>query len=84
MSKKEKLIEKLRQKSKDFTFDEMNTLLTSLGFQCYNKGKTSGSRVLFLREDGISIILHKPHPNKELAQYQIRQILKAVEEEKLI
>lgn len=43
MSRK-KLINKLRSKPKDFTFDELETLLDLLGFTKSNKGRTSGSR----------------------------------------
>lgn len=49
MGKKEKLIAKLKSNPKDFTFDEMKTLLEALGFVMSNKGKTSGSRVKFMK-----------------------------------
>ena len=83
MSKKEKLINKLKSKPRDFTFNEMESLLLSLGFDKSNKGKTSGSRVLFMR-NGLSIDMHKPHPNKELLSYQISKILRILEKEGLI
>lgn len=83
MGKTEKLIERLKSNPKDFTFDEMQTLLLSLGFELSNKGKTSGSRVKFFK-DGIFIILHKPHPRKELLSYQIKQIIETLSEEGLI
>ena len=83
MGQKEKLIAKLKIIPKDFTFEEMETLLTALGFEKSNKGKTSGSRVKFMKDD-IPIILHKPHPRKELLEYQIKQILETLEEEGLI
>ena len=47
MGKKEKLIERLKSKPKDFTFDEAETLLGYLSYHRSNKGKTSGSRVIF-------------------------------------
>ena len=80
MSKKDKLLERLREIPKDFTFDEMRTLLEFLGFEMVNKGKTSGSRVKFIKSNQI-IILHKPHPRKELLEYQIKQILDILEQE---
>ena len=83
MEKKEKLIEKLKSNPKDFTFEEMETLLTTLGFVRFNKGKTSGSRVMF-RKEGIPIILHKPHPRKELLDYQVKQIVNTLSKEGLI
>ena len=83
LGKKEKLIARLKSIPKDFTFEEMETLLIALGFEMSNKGKTSGSRVKFIKDD-IPIILHKPHPRKELLEYQVKQILEVLEEEGLI
>lgn len=42
MSKKDKLIERLKSKPKDFTYDELKVLLNYLGFYENSKGKTSG------------------------------------------
>ena len=83
MGKKEKLIQRLLSVPKDLTFDEMQSLLEILGFEMSNKGKTSGSRVKFSRGSTI-IILHKPHPRKELLEYQIKQIIEKLTEEELI
>ncbi|MBO5478428.1 MAG: type II toxin-antitoxin system HicA family toxin [Clostridia bacterium] len=77
MSRKEKILKRLKSKPKDFTYDEARTLLLQLGFEEDNKGKTSGSRVIFrnIREK-ISIDLHKPHPNNVLKEYQIIKLIK--------
>ena len=83
MSKKKKLIKKLKSKPKDFTFSELQNLLELLGFELFNKGKTSGSRVKFMKNN-IPLIIHKPHPRKELLEYQIKQILETLEKEKLL
>ena len=83
MGKLEKMIKHLKSNPKDFTFEEMQTLLLALGFELSNKGKTSGSRVKFCK-DGVFIILHKPHPRKELLSYQIKQIIEILSEEDLI
>ena len=83
MGKKEKLIERLKSNPKDFTFNEMRGALESFGFKMTNKGKTSGSRVRFLKGN-TAIILHKPHPRKELLEYQVKQILEVLEKEDLI
>lgn len=83
MGKLEKMIERLKSNPKDFTFEEMQTLLLALGFELSNKGKTSGSRIKFFK-DGMFIILHKPHPRKELLSYQIKQIIETLSEEGLI
>lgn len=83
LGKKEKLIKRLKSYPKDFTFEEMKALLEMLGFEMSNKGKTSGSRIKFLKDD-VVIILHKPHPRKELLAYQIKQVIEVLSEEGLI
>ena len=50
MGQKEKLIQRLKSKPKDFTFDDAEILLNYLEFTRSNKGKTSGSRVIFVSE----------------------------------
>ena len=75
MGTKEKLIERLKHLPKDFTFDEAERLLTLFGYVKSNKGKTSGSRVLFYKEERIPVFLHKPHPNKEMRGYAVKQLL---------
>lgn len=84
MSKKEKLLEKLKSKPKDFTYEELKTLLNYLGFYEDNKGRTSGSRVEFIREGHKKIQLHKPHPRNVLKPYQIEILLNELEELEVI
>lgn len=80
MSKNEKLLKKLQSVPKDFTYAELKKLMQSIGFVEDNKGKSSGSRVAFYSETTKDIIrLHKPHPNNELKMYQIREIIKFLE-----
>lgn len=84
MGQKEKLIQKLKSKPKDMTFDEAETLLNYLSYVRSNKGRTSGSRVLFHSEGRSPILLHKPHPRKELLSYQVKQLRESLEQEGLI
>lgn len=84
MGRKEKLIQRLKSKPKDFTFDDAESLLNYLDYIRSNKGKTSGSRVIFSNENHGDILLHKPHPQKELKAYQIKQLLEILEQEGLI
>lgn len=84
MGQKEKLIKRLKTKPKDFTFDEAETLLQYLSYIRSNKGKTSGSRVMFVSEEHETILLHKPHPQKELKAYQVKQLIEILEQEGLI
>jgi len=85
MGRKDKLIERLKSHPKDFTFEEAETLLGYFGYRRLNKGKTSGSRITFFRDDrSIQISFHKPHPRKELLNYQVKQLLETLEREGLI
>lgn len=84
MSQKEKLLQKLKSKPKSFTFDDAETLLGYFTYSRSNKGKTSGSRVMFVSDQYPPILLHKPHPRKELLEYQIKQLISALKQEGLI
>jgi len=83
VSKKEKLIARLKSKPKDFLFTEGKTLMGLCGYSISNAGKTSGSLVYFTR-GGKVFYMHKPHPQKELHAYQINAIIKELEKEGLI
>jgi hypothetical protein len=52
----------------------MVVLLGYFGFFEVSKGKTSGSRVKFENEEGVPIMLHKPHPSGIMKRYQLKQI----------
>ena len=79
MSKKGKLIQRFLSMPSDFHYDEMAKLLGHFGFTEVKKGKTSGSRVKFENEEGIPIILHKPHPSGIMKRYQMKQINEILE-----
>ncbi len=77
MSRREKLLKTLMKRPKDFTYEEAVSMLLQLGFEEYNKGKTSGSRVMFKNEKKkIRIELHKPHPSNCLKEYPINKLIK--------
>lgn len=81
MSKLEKAKERIKKVPKDYTFQEARSLLLSLGFMDANKGKTSGSRVRFYREDnGLFINLHKPHPGDIMKEHAVKQLVEFLRE----
>ena len=85
MGQKDKLIAKLKSNPKNFTFDEAESLLGYLDYRKSNRGKTSGSRVMFTsNKHKAKILLHKPHPRKELLEYQIKQLIDLLEQGGLI
>ncbi len=75
MGTKEKLIDRLKSLPADFTFDEAARLLQQFGYKKENKGKTSGSRVMFIDEQKRKILLHKPHPGNTLKRYALESII---------
>ncbi|MBR6307911.1 MAG: type II toxin-antitoxin system HicA family toxin [Lachnospiraceae bacterium] len=81
MSKIDKAKERLRSRPKDYTYSEAKFLLSQMGFEEYNKGKTSGSRVKFFRSsDQRIILLHKPHPGDVMSVGAIRDLADRLEE----
>lgn len=75
MSTKEKLRKRFLSMPSDFTFDEMQQLLSSFGYERSDKGRTSGSRVIFKNSDKRPIMLHKPNPGNIVKNYAMRQVL---------
>lgn len=80
MGSKEKLIERFKRMPNDFTFDEMERLLSVFGYEKSNKGKTSGSRIIYRNENKRPIMLHKPHPGNIIKGYAMRQVLDELKE----
>ena len=83
MSKKEKLIARLKSKPRDFKFSEAKTLLGLCGYVMTNSGKTSGSRICFYRGQK-AFRMHKPHPRKELFDYQVKELIDELSKEGLL
>ncbi len=71
MSRKEKLILKFQQRPKNFTWDELVSLLKYLGYREIKTGKTGGSRRRFIHNSAATITLHKPHPQSILKRYAV-------------
>ena len=81
MSKMDKAKDRLLLRPKDYTYSEARYLLSQLGFEEFNKGKTSGSRVKFYRaSDQRIILLHKPHPGDVMSIGAIKDLAARLEE----
>ena len=75
MSSHEKLLARFLRLPKDFTWSELKSLLKKYGYFQNNKGKTSGSRISFEKEDSnVKLDLHKPHPTDILKPYQMKDV----------
>ena len=84
MGTKEKLIQRFKTIPSDFTFDELERLLSIYGFERSNKGKTSGSRIVFKNQSVTPIMLHKPHPGNIVKTYALRQVMDELKNKELI
>lgn len=74
MSKKDKLINRLSEKPKDFTFDEMKSLLSYFGYEMKQRG--TGSEVKFIKKGSNEVInFHKPHPNGILKRCVLEPVI---------
>lgn len=80
MVAKEKLRDRFLKMPSDFTFDEMQRLLEGYGYEKSNKGKTSGSRLIFKNGAKRPIMLHKPHPGNIVKEYAMKQVLEDLKE----
>ena len=83
MSKKDKLIDRLLKKPKDFTFEEMESLLLYFGYKVKQGG--TGSGVKFIKDGSNEVInFHKPHPNGVLKRYVLEQVIEKLRKDDLI
>ena len=83
MSKKDKLTNRLLGKPKDFTFDEMISLLSYYGYEL--KQGSSGSGVKFIKEGSNEVInFHKPHPSGILKRYILDQVMEKLRKDGLL
>lgn len=81
MSQKDTLIERLLSKPKDFTIDELDSLMRKCGCRKINRGKTSGSAIAYLHEKtDRKLKFHSPHPSKELKMYMIDETIRFLRE----
>ena len=73
MSTKDKLIERFKSLPNDFTFDELKNLMKHYGFYLQNSGKTSGSRVCFVKGRA-TVKIHRPHPGDIIRRGTLKNI----------
>lgn len=76
MARKDKSIERLRSKPRDFTWAETCALMRACGFALENRG---GSRRMFRHEEtGIKVGIHEPHSRPALLPYEIQLLIDAL------
>lgn len=67
---------------KDFTWDELVTLLGYFGYSQIQRGS---SHITFvLDERGLKVMVAKPHPGNEVKKYALKQVKEHLEENGLL
>lgn len=74
MSKKERLIARVRARARSFTWDEAVWLMQHSGFDLIAARGGGSARMFRHRESGIKVRLHEPHPQNTLLPYMLEQI----------
>lgn len=81
MSTRDKAKKRIAEIPNNYTFAEVRFLLGKLGFQEYNKGKTSGSRVKFYRESDQRVFMfHKPHRGDSMDRGAVEDLVRKLKE----
>ena len=82
MTKQQKLITKIKSRPKDFTWDELCSLMNALGYELRNG---NGSRRRFFNPQSQTILsIHEPHPRNYLLDYQVKDVLEHLRDKGLI
>jgi hypothetical protein len=84
MTQKQKLLQKLCDNPKDFTWDDFVSLMGQLGYRKAKSGKTGGARRRFVHDTYAPISLHEPHPQSTLKQYQVDLVIDALRKEGIL
>lgn len=78
MSRKAKLIQKLKNEPKGFTWDDATTLMRMCGFKLLN-ARGGGSGRMFRHEvTAQKVKLHEPHPRNILLPYMVNVLIDAL------
>lgn len=82
MSKRDKLVERIKGKPKDLRWEEVVTLCEALGFETISG---NGSRFKFYHKKlDFSLFFHRPHPSNIVKNYVVKQLLNSLTERGLI
>ncbi|MBB3323513.1 type II toxin-antitoxin system HicA family toxin [Atlantibacter sp. RC6] len=77
MSKAKKLRERLSSLPRDFTWDELVTLMSIYGFVLING---AGSRRKFVNSAGRVLAFHCPHPGNIVKGYVLKEVKNLLDE----
>ena len=82
MSKLQKAVARLLAKPVDYTWDELQTLMSVLGYELRTSG--GSGRKFYDPATKALLFLHEPHPSRILKAYQIRAVIQFLRNEREI
>jgi len=82
MSKRQKVLERLLAKPLDFEWNELRSLMESLGYRLQTSGG-SGRKFVNPETNG-ALFIHEPHPAKVLKLYQVNDAVDFLRQENKI
>lgn len=82
MSKLQKAIDRLLAKPVDYTWDELMSLKTALGYELRASG--GSSRKFYDPATQALFFMHEPHPSKILKAYQVRAVIQFLRQQRRI
>lgn len=78
VSKKSKLLARIVEQPRNFTWDETCTLMKQCGFELVN---LNGSARMFVHaKSRLKVRLHEPHPENTLKHYMVKELINALKE----
>ena len=80
MSRAGKAIQRLLSSPKDFTWQELKTIMESFGYEL--KTGDGSARKFIHPVSKVTLMLHEPHPSGILKVYQVRAAVKLLKQEK--
>ena len=75
MSKKDKLLQAIKNNQKNVKFEDLKKILENIGYTAINRG---GSHYVFTKKDSISLTIPFKRPVKVI---YVKQVIKIIEEE---
>ena len=81
MTRLDKLRQRILSRPKDFTWQELQLLMKSLGFEMKTTG---GSGRKFAHPQHNTLFIHEPHPGSILKSYQVRDAIDLLTKEGLL
>lgn len=79
MGRKEKLKAKLDALPKNFTWDELVSLMSQYGFKLLNAKRGSGRKFYNSEKERLAIF-HEPHPENTLKRYVLEEVKQLLDE----